>query len=242
VSESATLERPRDGVAVITMNRPDALNAFNDEMLARMSGYADEINADDRIAAVVLTGEGRAFCAGRDRSELYGSAKRGATARPVPEAGSSESTFIRHLQPVVIAAAHGAVVGGGLGFYMQADIRLACPDAYLMDGHVKSGMVASSESWYLARSLSMRQALDICALGHRVPALQAHRLGIVDELTDETELMKRAFEIAEEYAGIDPALVRQTKRVLRYAQERPYQESMELVGHLRAIHLQNRKA
>jgi 2-(1,2-epoxy-1,2-dihydrophenyl)acetyl-CoA isomerase len=210
---TAILSRPAAGVATITLNRSHALNAFTDEMLELLASLAAEVNADESIAAVILTGSGRAFCAGRDRSQLAGAPGRPGIAA-VPEVGSAESSFVRDLLPVVVAAARGAIVGGGFGMFLQADIRVASEDAYVLDGHVRAGMIPSSETWYLARGLPMKRALEVAVLGQRITAEQALADGLVDQLTTAEDLAGVALGIAGQYAAVSAALVRQTKRVL----------------------------
>jgi len=231
---TVTLERPAAGLAVVTLNRPQVLNAFNDEMLKRLAEVAVEINEDDSISAVVLAGSGGAFCAGRDRNELRMISEREAR-RLVPEPGSSESSSVRSMQPVVIAAARGATVGGGLGLYMQADVRLASDDAYFVDGHVANGMIPSSEAWYVARRVGMKRALEFSVLGLRLYAAQALEWGMIDEVTTSDQLLPDALALAAQYAAIPPELVRHTKSVMRYSESGTFAESMDLVGMLRSL-------
>lgn len=234
MTASVLLERPVAGVAIVTLNRPSALNAFTQEMLQELARVASEVNEDTSLGAVVLTGAGRAFCSGRDRNELQAVGAREAR-RLVPESGSSESSSIRAMEPVVIAAARGAAVGGGLGLFMQADIRLASDDAYFVDGHVANAMIPSSEAWYLARRVGMARALEICVLGHRVSANEALEWGMIDRVTSDDLLVPDALELAEEFSRVSPELVRHTKAVLRRSESYPFERSMELVGLLRAL-------
>ncbi len=234
MTASVLLERPVAGVAIVTLNRPSTLNAFTQDMLQELARVASEVNEDTSLGAVVLTGAGRAFCAGRDRNELQAVGAREAR-RLVPEPGSSESSSIRAMEPVVIAAARGASVGGGLGLFMQADIRLASDDAYFVDGHVANAMIPSSEAWYLARRVGMARALEICVLGRRVSAHEALKWGMIDRVTTGDRLVPDALELAEEFAGVPPELARHTKAVLRRSESHPYEPSMELVGLLRAL-------
>lgn len=228
------LERPATGLAVVTLNRPDALNAFTDEMLEQLAEVREEINADSSLSAVVLTGAGRAFCAGRDRDELRTAGQREA-ARLIPEPGSLKSSSVRAMEPVVIAAARGATVGGGLGLYMQADVRIASDDAFFIDGHVANGMIPSSESWYVRRHVGMSRALQFTVLGRRVSAQEALDWGMIDRVSTGDRLLSDALSLAEEFAAVDPELVRHTKSVLRRSESHTFAESMELVGLLRAL-------
>lgn len=222
------------GLAVVTLNRPEALNAFTQEMLEQLSQVATEINEDSSLSAVVLTGAGRAFCSGRDRSELRAVGDQEAE-RLVPEPGSSESSSVRRMQPVVIAAARGATVGGGLGLFMQADVRLASDDAIFVDGHVANGMIPSSEAWYVRRQVGMSRALELTVLGRRIGANEALEWGLVDRVTTGERLMPDAVSLGAEFAAVAPELVRHTKRVLRQSEAHTFSESMELVGLLRAL-------
>ena len=222
------------GLAVVTLNRPEVLNAFTQEMLEQLSEVATEINEDASLSAVVLTGAGHAFCSGRDRSELRAVGDQEAE-RLVPEPGSSESSSVRRMQPVVIAAARGATVGGGLGLFMQADVRLASDDAVFVDGHVANGMIPSSEAWYVRREVGMSRALELTVLGKRIGANEALEWGLVDRVTTGERLMPDALSLGADFAAVEPELVRHTKRVLQQSEAHTFSESMELVGLLRAL-------
>lgn len=228
------VERPMSGMVVVTLNRPEALNAFNREMLEQLAQVATEVNEDSSVSVVVLTGAGRAFCSGRDRSELRAIEHQEA-ARLIPEPGSSESSSVRRMQPVVIGAARGATVGGGLGLFMQADVRLASDDAIFVDGHVANGMIPSSEAWYVRRQVGMSRALELAVLGRRIGANEALEWGLIDRVTTGERLMPEAVSLGAEFAAVAPELVRHTKSVLRQSEAHTYSESMELVGQLRAL-------
>ena len=177
----ATIDVVRDGQGAvrITLNRPDRLNAFNDAMLRELDECARALNDDPTVRTVTLAGAGGNFCAGRDTAELSDVGRRDS-GRPIPASGGHESSMFRALEMPTIALLDGAVVGGGLGFALQCDLRIATDRVKLYDGHLRNGMAPSVAAWYLPRLTGIGAALRFCAHDRPVPVEELTALGLVD--------------------------------------------------------------
>jgi len=204
-------------VGVIRLNRPEKLNAWTDVMSGEMAEQIQSWNDDDGIGAIVIAGEGRAFCAGAD---LQGFNQRLADD---PEAqnrdrgmrvGTNWTRLIRESKPV-IAAIHGYAVGVGLTLALPCDVRYAAEDTRLSIRFVKVGLVPELGSTrLLAQLVGLGHATDICLSGRMVPADEAYRIGLVSAVVPKEDLFATALAKAEEYANNPTAVVRKIKTLL----------------------------
>ncbi|MCY3558611.1 MAG: enoyl-CoA hydratase-related protein [Chloroflexi bacterium] len=204
-------------VGVIRLNRPEKLNAWTDQMASEMATRIEAWNADDGVGAIVIAGEGRAFCAGAD---LQGFNQRLADD---PEAqnrdrgmrvGTNWTRLIRESKPV-IAAIHGYAVGVGLTMALPCDVRYAAEDTRLSIRFVRVGLVPELGSTrLLAQLVGLGHATDICLSGRMVPADEAYRIGLVSAVVPKEDLFATALAKAEEYANNPTAVVRKIKTLL----------------------------
>ncbi len=201
-------------VGVIRLNRPEKLNAWTDQMAGEMTDQIQSWNDNDGIGAIIITGEGRAFCAGAD---LQGFNQRLADD---PDASASSgravnwTQLIRESKPVIVAI-HGYAVGVGLTLALPADVRYAAEDAKLSIRFVKVGLVPELGSTrLLAQLVGLGHATDICLSGRMVPADEAYRIGLVSAVVPKDDLFATALAKAEEYANNPTAVVRKIKTLL----------------------------
>ena len=192
-----------DGILTITLNRPEALNAFTREMHAEMIDACDRADADDNIKAIIVTGAGRGFCAGADLSG--GSSTFDADARAdresglQPDGGGVLTLRLYDLNKPIIAAINGAAVGVGVTMTLAMDIRLASEHAKFGFVFARRGIVPEAcSSYFLPRVVGISQALEWCYKGNVFPAQEAHAGGLVKEVVPADELLARARAIAEE--------------------------------------------
>ncbi|MEZ5729805.1 MAG: crotonase/enoyl-CoA hydratase family protein [Burkholderiaceae bacterium] len=213
-----------DGVATITLNRPDKLNAFTTRMRDELIAAFDETDADDAVKAVIITGAGRAFCAGADLSaggKAFDYDKRGDDSRErhkvdgVYRDGGGLTTLriFRSLKPV-IGAINGAAVGVGVTMQLPMDIRLASTSARFGFVFARRGIVPeAASSWFLTRAVGMQTALEWCFSGRVFDAQEALARGLVRSLHEPDALMDAARAIAGEIAAntapVSVALTRQ---------------------------------
>ena len=232
----ATIDVVRDGQGAvrITLNRPDRLNAFNDAMLRELDECARALNDDPTVRTVTLAGAGGNFCAGRDTAELSDVGRRDS-GRPIPASGGHESSMFRALEMPTIALLDGAVVGGGLGFALQCDLRIATDRVKLYDGHLRNGMAPSVAAWYLPRLTGIGAALRFCAHDRPVPVEELTALGLVDAIVPPDRLEAEHDRLVAPFLAADPRLLRHTKALLREAQNEGYDATMKRVGLVRAL-------
>jgi len=201
-------------------------------MLDQLDDAVREVNADDTLKVVILTGAGRAFCAGRDSRELVGLNSR---ARDLPDRDGHATHRIADIDVPVIAATRGAVVGGGMGMVLMADLAIAGESTYFLDGHLASGMCPSGSSWWLPRLVGYRQAMNVFLTGRRVDAAEALSMGIVSSVVPDADLDNSAGELAAAIAKMNRAALLRTKRAVRHALENSFQASTEHISYLRAL-------
>jgi enoyl-CoA hydratase/carnithine racemase len=215
--ETLLVERPRDGVVLVTLNRPDRLNAITFQMFDEMHDLCRTLLADGDARAVVITGAGRGFCAGLDLDD----------AETLPDMTPHEmmlgqqhwaGAFVNfhELPQPVIAAVNGPAAGGGLGLALAADIRLASPSARFNAAFVRIGLSAGDVgvSWSLPRVVGLGRAAEIMLTGRFVDAEEAATIGLVNRVVPEDQLLDEAFAVAEQIAANTPFGVTLTKRVL----------------------------
>ncbi len=185
------LAERRGAVLVLTLNRPDRLNAWNDALEARYYEHLDAAEADPEVRAIVLTGAGRGFCAGADMDILSGPEDEATAARPRPR------NFPLTLRKPLIAAINGAAAGLGLVEALYCDFRFCAPAAKLTTAFVRRGLVAEyGTAWLLPRLVGASRALDLLLSGRVVLGAEAQAIGLVDELADPDALLDTAVAYA----------------------------------------------
>jgi enoyl-CoA hydratase/carnithine racemase len=205
------------GVATITLNRPDRLNAFNTTMNSELTSLFDEIDADDAVRAVIVTGAGRGFCAGADLEsggDTFNAEAAGRDPQRVNrDGGGLVSLRIFRLTKPIIAAINGPAVGVGVTMTLPMDVRLAAESARIGFVFARRGIVPEAcSSWFLPRVVGISQAAQWCYSGRVFDAAEAERGGLVTVVPDD-QLLDRARAMAEEIAvqaaPVSVALTRQ---------------------------------
>jgi len=215
------LDRPRDGVAVVRLNRPERLNAINEIMQAELRRALAGLAADRSVRAVILTGAGRGFCAGIDVRDFGPSAPE-ASAPALERMRFQESMAalvesVRALPQPVIAAVNGPCVGAGLALCLAADIRICSAAASFGNAAILLGLSGAEMgmSYHLPRIVGTSVAADWMLTGRTVSAAEADRRGLVSELVEPDRLADRAVELASRIADLPPLGVELTKRALQ---------------------------
>jgi enoyl-CoA hydratase/carnithine racemase len=193
-----------DGVAVVTINRPDKLNAFLPTMYDELIGIIDRTDHDDAVRAVVLTGAGRAFCAGADLSRGGDTFDKRASAGPAEyrdPAGRAALRLYNSLKPV-IAAVNGAAVGFGASLVLPADIRMCADTARFGYVFAARGIVSDgAASWFLPRVVGINRAIEWCLSGRLIAADEARTAGLVSRIETPERLLSAAVETAGQIAA-----------------------------------------
>lgn len=204
---------------VITLNRPDKLNAYTGIMGAEIADAFERADANDDVRAVIVTGAGRAFCAGADVSggatSFDTSGKHGAGVFAAPKTGGGRFVeAIFNCRKPSIAAINGGAVGVGITMTLPMDVRIAAKGAKIGFIFARRGLVPEAGSaWFLPKLVGLPQSLRWCLSGRTFDADEAQRGGLVSDVVEPAELLKRAKEIAremtEETSAVSVALTRQ---------------------------------
>ncbi|WP_030326369.1 enoyl-CoA hydratase/isomerase family protein [Streptomyces sp. NRRL B-3229] len=204
----------RDHVATITLDRPQAMNSFNQPMLEDFSLIWDTVKADDDVRVVVLRGAGeRAFCTGMDVKEGI---DRHPNVWSQTDPGQYLSPKLNQVWKPLVCAVHGMAAGGAFYWLNEADILICSQDATFFDPHVSYGLTAALEPIGLARRIPLGETLRIALLGldERLSAARALQIGLVSEVLPREDLWNRADGIARLIAAKPPAAVQGTVRAI----------------------------
>ena len=213
------IDRSRDGVAVVTLNRPEHLNAMNADLIAGLHDGFATLRHDRSCRVIVLTGAGRAFCAGLDLRE--GASPPEARGVGRAQAGLAVQQSIAALVPTmrsmrqpIVAAVNGAASGGGLALALASDIRVSSPSARFNVAFVRVGLSGCDigVSWLLPRLIGASRAYQLMLTGRFVGANEAERIGLVTTVADDA--MAAALEQADLILANSPFGVQMTKEVM----------------------------
>lgn len=203
-----------DHVATITLDRPQAMNGFNQQMLEEFSRIWDTVKADDDVRVVVLRGAGdRAFCTGMDVKEGI---DRHPNVWSQTDPGEYLSPKLNRVWKPLVCAVHGMAAGGAFYWLNEADIVICSQEATFFDPHVSYGLTAALEPIGLARRIPLGETLRIALLGldERLSAARALQIGLVSEVLPREGLWDRADDIARIIAAKPPAAVQGTVRAI----------------------------
>jgi enoyl-CoA hydratase/carnithine racemase len=201
----------------ITLNRPERLNAWTPRMADELKAVFDEIDANDEVRAVIVTGAGRAFCAGADLGgggDTFDYDKRGASDATPRDNGGEFTLRVFDCKKPVIAAVNGPAVGVGATMTLPMDVRLAAEDARMGFVFARRGIIPEAcSSWFLPRVVGISRAMEWVATGRVFSAAEGHEAGLIRSLHPQGELLDAAHaladEIAENTAPVSVALARQ---------------------------------
>ena len=207
-------------VALLTLDRPEKLNALTYPMLASIRAAVEEAARDPRVVGIVITGEGRGFCSGLDAGALVevtrtGSATRASTPRRSDEVPGM-FTWLLSIPKPVVAAVNGVAAGGGFVLAAMSDIRIASTAASFTSVFSKRGLIAEhGTTWILPRLLGAGNALDLLWSSRRIDAAEAFRVGLVQQVIDPGSLLAAARAYVVDLAeNVSPASMADTKRLV----------------------------
>jgi len=214
-------ESPSDGVVLLRLNRPERLNALNEELVGELRRTFASLATEHDVRVVILTGTGRGFCSGIDvRNFGAGMLDAGDPAierMRFQEMMAGLPQAVRALPQPVIAAVNGPAVGGGLALCLASDIRICSASASFANADILLGLSGAEMgmSYYLPRIVGLSVAADWMLTGRAVPAEEAFQRGLVSELVDDGHLIDHAIERASQIAALSPLGVQMTKRALQ---------------------------
>jgi len=202
-----------DGVGIVRMNRPDALNALNSETLRELKEAFAHLKEDDDVKVIIITGEGKAFVAGADIAEMKD--MTGEQAKEFSKAGQKVFSKIARMKKPVIAAVNGFALGGGCELAMACDIRIASEKAKLGQPEVNLGIIPGfAGTQRLSRLVGAAKAKELIFTGDMVDAQTALSIGLVNQIVPAEQLMDVCMEMANKIASKGPTAVKLAKKVI----------------------------
>ena len=237
MSDSDLLYDVADRVATITLNRPDKLNAFTASMIDAWARALADAQADDGVNAIVVTGSGRAFCAGGDVARM-------GVGEPSPLDHKNQLWEHIHRIPKtleavdkpVIAMVNGLAVGAGMGMCLMCDMRIAAEDARFSTGYVRVGLVpGDGDTYFLPRLVGTAKALELLWTADFIEAPEALRLGIVNRVVPPGELRDATYAFARQVADGPQVPIRMIKRLVYQSMRLDLRTHLDLVSSHMAV-------
>jgi enoyl-CoA hydratase/carnithine racemase len=213
---SDLLYEVKDRIATITLNRPDKLNAFTGPMIDAWARALGEAQADDQVHVVVVTGAGRAFCAGGDVGRMgEGAPSALGHKNQLWENIHRIPKQLEQMDKPVLAMVNGVAVGAGMGMCLMCDVRVASEEARFSTGYVKVGLVpGDGDTYFLPRLVGPAKALELLWTAEFIDAAEALRLGIVNRVVPPAELREATYALARQIAEGPQIPIRMIKRLV----------------------------
>jgi enoyl-CoA hydratase/carnithine racemase len=222
-----------DRIATITLNRPELMNAFTWEMVGAWADALQRAQADDGVQVIVVTGAGKAFCSGGDinnmgdrqsRTPLMRKNELMANVHRIPLA-------LEAIDKPVIAAVNGAATGAGMDLALQCDLRFAAASARFGETYVRVGLVpGAGGTWFLPRLVGTAKALELFWTGDLIDAAEAERIGVVNKVLPDAELMPHVRAVATKIANGPPLSIRFIKRAVYQGMRIDLRTSLDLIS------------
>jgi 2-(1,2-epoxy-1,2-dihydrophenyl)acetyl-CoA isomerase len=229
-----TIEFVKDGgVAILTLNRPEKLNAVSPTMWWDLAGATEEAQSDDDIRVVVITGAGRGFCAGADVAETLTLAISGEapprTKEQLKEPVGIAGLRLAKLKKPTIAAVNGVAAGMGFSFALACDIRIASENARFTNAFVRMGLIPDNGmTYFLSRLVGLARALEIMYTCEKISAAEAERIGLVNRIVPHDDLMKVTMDLAQRIAEAAPMALEMTKQTTMRALNTDLEQLIEI--------------
>src|SRR6266850_8479011 len=225
-----------DGVGLIQLNRPEKMNAIGALTRKQLGEAIKQVERDDAVRVVVLTGSGRAFCSGADVTEM---AQEGGMRTPEDVGNVLRNEYmpmltrLRTMPKPVIAAMNGPAVGIGASYALACDIRVAVPEAYILEAFINIGLAPDGGvSWLLPRLAGTGIAYEMFFTGKPLQAVDSHRLGVINRLVPAEKLEDEVRELAGQLAAQPKGAMAAAKRAVNHALESSYEEAIEFESYL----------
>ncbi|MGV0874287.1 enoyl-CoA hydratase [Mycolicibacterium sp. XJ879] len=215
------VDRPRADIALVTLNRPERMNSMAFDVMVPLKKVLDELNYDNAVRVIVLTGAGRGFSSGADHKSAGSVPHTDGLTRPTFALRSMEVLdevvlALRKMHQPVIAAVNGAAIGGGLCLALACDIRVAATSAYFRAAGINNGLTASELglSYLLPRAIGTSRAFELMLTGRDVEAEEAQRIGLVSTTVADDQLLQTCYQLGERIASFSRPGIELTKRTL----------------------------
>ena len=233
VEEILKVEREGE-LAIVTLNRPQAMNALTVALRATVASTFRALEDEGQVRVVILTGAGRAFCAGLDLKELgNGTAQVGTPREPKDDPAAAIAQF----SGPVIGAINGVAITGGFEFALCCDVLIGSTDARFADTHARVGVhPAWGLSQRLSRIIGLPRAKELSLTGNFLDAATAERWGLLNRVVAPEELLPACRQLAQDMLGVDPAMLKSYKRLLDEGHALPFGDAMELEKRVALAH------
>ncbi len=232
---NAVLYKAEEGVAVITLNRPEALNALNADIVAGLTAYLDRAASDEAVRAVIITGAGRGFCSGADLASS-GQPKDGPPRDLSSSLREGHNLYVQRIRKMpkpVITAVNGVAAGAGMSIAISGDIVLAGQSASFLQAFARIGLIPDAGStFFLPRYVGSVRARALCMLADKIPAEDALRYGMVWKLFPDDQLMAEAMKMARHMATQPTRAYALMKEALNASTENDLDAQLELEAQL----------
>lgn len=223
--EHLIVEWPRDGVALVRLNRPRALNALNQALMTELAAVLEELQQDTRCVCVVLTGNERAFAAGADITEFAGQ----STVDMLMADRFRHWRAVKEFPKPIIAAVSGFCLGGGNELAMHCDMIVAAENARFGQPEIKLGiMPGAGGTQRLTRAVGKFRAMEIILTGEFVGAREAHAMGLVNHVVPSELYLQKALDLAATVASRPPLALRMAKEAILKAQEMTQEQALDV--------------
>jgi 2-(1,2-epoxy-1,2-dihydrophenyl)acetyl-CoA isomerase len=224
------LEQKHDGIGILVMNRPDRLNALNNELAIAVNDALGRLAEELSVSVVVITGAGRAFCAGGDLGALGKGHQTGATheLEPLLRAGMQMVLKMRTMPQPVIAAVNGAAAGAGMNIALAADIRIAAEEATFGQNFVKVGLFPDyGGTYFLPQLVGPSKAAELFYTGDMIDAKTALALGLVNQVVPAAQLEATVKTLAQKIARGPSLAIRAVKKALFASEEKELTQALD---------------
>lgn len=222
-----------DGIATLTLNRPERMNAFTFEMIDAWVERIQQVRLDDAIKVLVVTGAGKAFCAGGDIVEM----KDRLAQTPLQRKNELWTRIQRiplsleDLDKPVLMAVNGAATGAGMDLALQGDLRYAAAGARFAETYVRVGLVpGAGGTWYLPRVVGVAKALELFWTADFVDGAEAERIGLVNKVVPDAELLPHVYGVARKIAGSAMLAARLIKRAVYQGMRTDLRTSLDMIS------------
>ena len=242
MSYTTILLEKKDKIITITLNRPDKMNASNDQMGEELLNCFENIDKDTDARTVVITGAGKAFCAGADLRERFlpkiEQRKRGALKDVTREFSELGALALSRIRKVTIAAINGVATGVGCTLALGCDIRIASSAAKFGFPFLRVGILPEfGSSYYLPRLIGMGKACELVFTGQTIDAAEAKEIGLVNKVVPEEKLMEETYAMARKIGEMPPLALEISKRALYQGLRAPDLASQLQYESLALVHL-----
>lgn len=223
------------GVATITLNRPDVYNALNDEITYELQDALKAVAKDAQVRVVVLTGEGKAFCSGQDLKAASGDQKR-SFLQSLHKRYNPIVSAMRNLPKPIVCRLNGVAAGAGCSLALACDVIVASEEATLIEVFINIGLVPDSgSSYFLPRTVGMNKAFELCSMGNRVKAAEAVSIGLINKAVPAAELDAAVKFYTDYFAKAPTKSIGLIKKMLNKSATSTLEEMLEYEAYCQEI-------